>query len=63
MRAPVYPDDAKAQARRNAPVIDVKPEPAPRPADPTKTGGFDASEHGRLWREWTRTHPFDDYLL
>jgi hypothetical protein len=63
-RKPVYADDPKPKPGRNT-VIDAKPEPAPpppRPADPTKPGGFDASEHGRLWREYCRTHPYDVLL-
>jgi len=40
-------------------VIDAKPEPAPSPTVP---GQWDASDHGRMWREYRALHG-DDYLL
>jgi hypothetical protein len=54
------PDPPLRQAK---PPVVIDNPPQPRPADPTKTGGFDASEHGRLWREYCRTHPEYDVLI
>jgi hypothetical protein len=59
---PAYPDDAKAQARRNAPVIDNPPQPVA--GDPTRADEWDRSENAARWREYRRTHgDMDDYLL
>jgi hypothetical protein len=65
---PHYADDAKAQARRNAPVIDATPVPAAPPATPptpraTVAEEWDRSPSGQAWHEWCRTHPDYDVLL
>ena len=44
-------DDAKAQAKRNAPVIDATPVP------------WDETPSGKAYHEWVRTHPDWDVLL
>jgi hypothetical protein len=58
-RMGVYPDDAKVQAKRNAPVLDATPVAG----DPTKEGEWDRSANGPAWAEYRRTHgDADDFL-
>jgi hypothetical protein len=59
---PNYADDAKAAARRTAPVIDNPPQPQP-PPDGTKPGQWDCTEDAAKWRAWRERYGDIDYLL
>jgi hypothetical protein len=64
-RKPVYPDDAKAIARRNAPVIDAEPaKPAgtapTSPPAPTKSPRWDDTAGGRAWHAWRDAGGYGD---